>query len=238
MISSDIIDQYEPDHCQEARCVTLLSSHPEDTIFAREHIDEMKLYARILWLGVNLQRVTHQLFQSFGNDLNKKSFIILHWTPSEIVDGDIEYDLITMPRCEQFKTEKSQNTMCKYELTPILKYCSVQLKRLISVHSNLSQFSFTRDYEKQIMQMYNKATEVQAQGQLLQSKEKIYNSIASKIAKELIEPSTTVIRSKRQIFIGGLYPKRNESENEHKGKQKFLYLKIFSGSQRFSNAHF
>lgn len=232
VICSDIVDKYEPDYCKKAHCVTLLSSHPEDTIFAREHIEEMKLYARILWLGDNLQRVTHELFQSFRNDLNQKSFIVLHWTPSEIVDGDIEYDLITMPRCEQFKTEKSQNTMCKYELTPILKYCSAQSKRLIPVHSILGQFSFTRDYEKQIMQMYNNATEVQAQGQMLRSKEKIYDSIACqclkthKIYQELIEPTTTVTRSKRQIFIGGLYPKREESENEHKGKKnkQFLYL--------------
>lgn len=190
----------------------------------------MILYARIVWLGDNLQRVTHELFQSFSNDSNQKSFIVLHWTPSEIVDGDIEYDLITMPRCEQFKTEKSQNTMCKYELTPILKYCSVQSKRLIPVHSILGQFSFTRAYEKQIMQMYNNATDVRAQGQLLGNREKIYNSIACqclkthKIYQELIEPSTTVTRSKRQIFIGGLYPKQEESENEHKGKKKLGFL--------------
>lgn len=198
----------------------------------REHIAEFKLYTRVLWLGDNLNRVTHDLLRIFSNNgvANRKSFIVLHWTPSEIINSDIEYDLITMPRCEQFQSEQSQSTTCKYELTPILKYCSMQLKRVAPVYSRLSPFTFDRSYEDFILEMYNNATEMnnnvirneEING--TQNKEKIYDAIAcqflktDKIYNELVVPSTQVITNKRQVYIGGLYPKKEEAKNEHRGK--------------------
>lgn len=189
----------------------------------------MKLYARIVWLGDNLRRVTHNLLHRFRNEFTHKSFIVLHWTPSEIIDSGIDYDLITMPRCEEFSSEDSQKTMCKYELTPILKYCSLQMNRAPQVHSTFSLVSFERNSEKYILDMYNNATEINdnvigdEQPTRIQNKEDIYEAIACKFLKtdkyyrELVLRSKTAIRQKRKVYIGGLYPKHGEAEQEYKG---------------------
>lgn len=195
------------------------------------------MFTRILWLGDNLHRVTHDLLRTFSKSFKKQSFIVLHWTPSEIVDTDIEYDLIIMPRSEQFINEESQDTLSKYELTPILKYCSPKLRRTLPVHTALTLVTFNRGYEKFILEMYNNATDLQLNGQMIQTidvidsdrnKEMIYDQIAcqflrtEKIINELIIPSTNVIVTKRKVFIGGLYPKREEAEKEHTGNNLFI----------------
>lgn len=196
--------------------MTLLSSHQEDTLFVKEHIDELKLYVKVAWFGDNLRYVTRALFKQFRDmrPEHRKAFVVVHWTPSEIIDVDIEYDTITMPKCEQFK---SKNTLCKYELTPILKYCNERLKKLPTAYSTFSIMNFDRKNETRLLQMYDSFSSNDAI-----NKEKTYDEIACKFIKENKEQILTEFiklpeQRKTRVFIGGIYPKISEDKNEYEG---------------------
>lgn len=231
--------------------MTLLSGHQDDTYFVTEHIDELKLYVKIAWFGDNLRYVTRELLKHFTDNRlepNNKAFVVVHWTPSEIIDADIEYETITMPKCEQFKSESSKDTMCKYELTPILKYSSLPLKKYPAAHSTFSIINFERSNEMHLLQMYNNITDLKMpksevnfdktyidnkvqNDKILNSasdKEKIYDEIACRFIKEnkehlLREFIRLPGKKKREVFIGGIYPNKEEAPNEHFGKKNFFF---------------
>lgn len=217
-----------------------------------EHIDELKLYVKIIWFGDNLRYVTRMLLKQFSDKRSpqyRKVFSVVHWTPSEIIDVDIEYETITMPKCEQFNSEDSKNTMCKYELTPILKYSSKLLKKSTPVYSVFSIINFERKNETHLLQMYNNMTDSQmptkqpsegtadnnhndndnrVDDKILNNasdKDKLYDEIACRFVREkeqilrdLANLPAQITREKRQVFIGGIYPKQEEAEHEHFGK--------------------
>lgn len=245
-VRSESEDEHVPDQCENQKCVTLLSGHQKDTFFVKKHIDELKLYVKIIWFGDNLRYVTRKLLKQFSDKRleNRKAFIVVHWTPSEIIDADIEYETITMPKCEQFNSEDSKNTMCKYELTPILKYTSKLLKKSTPIYSVFSIFNFERKNETYLLQMYNNMTDLKMPIQPLEGninktdindnilnnasgKEKLYDEIACRFIREKEQifrdfanlPGQTS-REKRLVFIGGIYPNRDEAENEHHGKKR------------------
>lgn len=258
-IRSESEAEYIPDQCQNDRCVTLLSGHQEDTFFVTEHIDELKLHVKIIWFGDNLRYVTQTLLKQFSDkrsaENRNKAFVVVHWTPSEIIDGDIEYETITMPKCEQFSSEESKNTMCKYELTPILKYSSKWLKKSTPVYSVFSIINFERKNETHLLQMYNSMTDLRvptvqpssevtsdngntenrADDKILNNagdKVRLYDDIACRFVREneqvfrdLAALPGQATREKRQVFIGGIYPKKEEAENEHFGKQIMKIIK-------------
>lgn len=218
----------------------MLSAHQVDTYFVIDHINELKLFVRVVWFGDNLRHITQALYrQNIDKRFAKqKSFIVVHWTPSEIIDVDIEYETISMPKCEQFASEESKNTMCKYELTPILMYCSKQLKITTAVYSMFSIINFNQTNEKYLLQMYNNLTDSDMgvhfdknDDDLNQidsdtsDKESIFDQIACKFIQENAEMNSDIEIlsqqiakvSKQKVFIGGIYPKLEEAENEHNG---------------------
>lgn len=234
-----------PDHCRKEQCVTLLSSHREDTDFVIDHINKLKLYVKIVWFGDNLRYVIQKLYdQNMKRPPPKqKSFIVLHWTPSEIIDVNIEYESIVMPKCEEFLNFNRSST-CKYELMPILMYCSQKLKP--NIESLLSHINFDESHEKYLLKLYNNLTDGQQMKSAAHSmaqrdnnmvgienamnhaddKELIYDEIACKFIRDLSETSEMNVqiqsveqqkRAKQQVFIGGIYPKKEEQENEYNG---------------------
>lgn len=242
--------EYTPDHCENQKCVILLSGHQNDTFFVTEHIDELKLYTRVVWFGDNLRYVTKtllkQLSHSNHRSKSQKAFVVVHWTPSEIIDVDIEYETIVMPKCEEFVSDKSKDTMCKYELTPILKYCSKQMGDSKPAHSLFSIINFDRKYETYMLQMFHNMTDqqklrhseaafdrirdntihVDESMNIVNDKDTIYDTIACQFIqenesmfKEMISlPVQLAVASKRKVYIGGIFPKQEEDENEHFGK--------------------
>lgn len=263
--SSESEAEYIPDQCHNQKCVTLLSGHQADTFFVTEHIDELKLHVKVIWFGDNLRYVTRMLLKQFSDKPreNRKAFVVVHWTPSEIIDGDIEYETITMPKCEQFNSEDSKNTMCKYELTPILKYRnSKPLKKSMPVYSLFSIINLERNNETYLLQMYNNMTDLQMPPQRSEvmsdksdinnfvddkilnnasEQERIYDEIACRFIREEEQTFRSIVnlpgqmtREKRQVFIGGIYPKKEEAENEHFGEKigvmDNLCIKIFIGT--------
>lgn len=247
--SSELEAEYTPDHCKNQTCVTVLSGHQADTAFVIEHIDELKLYVKVAWFGDNLRHVTQTLYKQLTDKRLKrqKAFVVVHWTPSEIIDADIEYETIVMPKCEQFANEQSKDALCKYELTPILKYCSKQLQNAKTVFSLFSITDFNHNNETYLLQMYNNMTDLQQSQHSevndkigddnavqidkllnnLSDKEKVYDAIACQFIREneatiRDEIRNLRIESKQKVYIGGLFPSSDDDKNEHFGEQFYL----------------
>lgn len=221
-IYSKTVYEHIPSHCINERCITLISGHLQDTKFAIEHINEFKLYVKVLWFGDLLRLVTQKLLNRFNEDnsSSQKAFIVLHWTPSEIIDDDIEYEQISLPQCEDFSNERSQNTMCKYELTPILKYSSKELTKIIDTKS--IDIEFERSDERFIFQLYNKYYRMSNWTQ--SERYAMYDKIACEfvtqneyVQSDWMERRAMATQAKHSIYIGGIYPKKEESEEEHFG---------------------
>lgn len=235
-----------PDHCKNQKCVTLLSGHQVDTEFITAHIDELKLFVKVAWFGANLRYVAQTLLKQMSerNARNQKTFIVGHWTPSEIIDGHIEYESIVMPKCEQFVGEKSRNTLCKYELTPILKYCTKQLRAVERVNLLYTDFELEHKDETYLLQMYNQITDQQAAqqhsyaesdendgqyavgiDQNLTDKTGIYEEIACRFVRNNAATFKSRVKllgfhNKPKVYIGGIYPKQEETE--HFGTTHFV----------------
>lgn len=234
-----------------------MSANQVDTNFVAEHIKELQLYVKVVWFGDNLRYVTQELYkQNIGKrSKQQKSFLVVHWTPSEIIDVDIEYETISMPKCEQFSSEHSKNTMCKYELTPILMYCSKQLMQVPAIYEVFSIINFNQTNEKYLLKMYNELTDSKMSRALktqtngmrddfisidgfvngANDKESIFDQIACKFLREddkitadIEKLSNEIEKIKKQkVFIGGIYPKKEEQENEHNGEY-FQFFNHFS----------
>lgn len=238
-----------PDHCQNEQCVILLSGFKEDTHFVIEHIDQLKLYVKIVWFGENLRYVIQKLYdQNIKKQSQKqKSFIVVHWTPSEIVDANIEYKTIVMPECEQF-IDFNMNSTCKYELMPILMYCSKQLLEETNIQSVFETITFDQSNENYLLYLYNNLTDVHRKQRDNSNDandehnfvgienamnragdiERIYDEIACTFIRDLSETSQMnneiqfvkqqiAKRTKQQVYIGGIYPKKEEQKYEHDG---------------------
>lgn len=48
---------YIPEWCQGKPCALLLTSYIDVTNFVKDHIDQMKLYVKVIWFGSNLKHV-------------------------------------------------------------------------------------------------------------------------------------------------------------------------------------
>lgn len=218
----------------------MLSGHQEDTHFVRDHIDNLKLYAKVVWFGENLRYVIQKLYdQNIRKSPPKqKSFIVVHWTPSEIIEANIEYDSIAMPKCEQF-ISFDRDSMCKYELMPILMYCSKQLIEETHIKTVFDKINFDSRHELYLLQLYNNLTDVHRDKNMddnsvvgienamnrADDMERIYDEIACKFLAETNETNAQIQdlkkqiakRAKFEVYIGGIYPKKEEQENEHNG---------------------
>lgn len=238
---SELEEQYIPDHCKNQQCVTLLSGHVADTYFLKHHINELKLYVKIAWFGDNLRHVIKTLLERLSEKRfkNQKSFVVAHWTPSEIMEMDTEYETIIMPKCEQFVSDLSKEMLCRYELTPILIYCSKELMDTKkSVYSMLSFINFEQENEIQLLKMYNNITARQmarhskadndkngnnsVQVLNTSNREKIYDQIACEFIRENERVFKQIMKkccmAKRKVYIGGIFPKQQEDENEFLGE--------------------
>lgn len=118
---------YIPNHCvsDSEPCATVLTSHYYDTKFFVQHVELFKLKMKVYFLGDNLKFSARKLVDIIKNSnltsrkRTEKLFLVLHWTPSEIIDGSEQYDVLAMPKCELYK---NFNTSCKYEANSIAIY--------------------------------------------------------------------------------------------------------------------
>ncbi|KAL7042350.1 hypothetical protein ACKWTF_001105 [Chironomus riparius] len=152
---------YVPDHCisDSEPCATVFTSHYYDTKFFIQHIETLKLKMKVYFLGDNLKPSIRKLVNIIKASKNLSSskkidklFLVLHWTPSEIIDGNDQFDEVTMPRCELYR---NANISCKFEANSI----AVFFNEIISKESEdlkgiLSNFKF--DSLKPLIKLYEK----------------------------------------------------------------------------------
>lgn len=196
---------FQPKHCINdlEPCATVLSSYNEDTNFVIEHINELKLRLNVYWMGDKLRKAIKYLLGRYSHErLEKKMFLVLHWTPSEIIDGSDEFVPIQMPRCEEYRHNESG---CKYEMTPILKYFAAELTNAPHAVHVLDSFHF--DSLKPLIKLYEQRLKSDDPTEM--TMEQIYNNVsciwlqANEATYKKWIPKED---EKREIYIGGIFP--------------------------------
>lgn len=243
-------DQYMfvPEHCLNAECALLLASAYSDTNFVVHHINELHLYVNVMWFGDNLKTVVNYLEtiykkrlngQSNSGEIKSSKFMFLHRIPSEIVYDSKRYEMITMPRCEEFNS--SYDTLCFYESTPLLKYYSKEVQKADPVKYSLWRIEFT---DADIYTIFNEYDNLTIPYRLFTSNSNsIYDSdtyiedmlrknyttdeleiFYGKIACDWIRNNSEVylrwfsnIDSKVDIYIGGIFPIQGAAAGTYAG---------------------
>ncbi|XP_017886547.1 uncharacterized protein LOC108628852 [Ceratina calcarata] len=110
---------YVPDWCQNETCALLLTSYPDATDFVRSHIEEMRLYVKVAWVGSNLKYLSETLTEELSTDRNvtDRSLVMLHWTPSTVIPNERAFNTIPFPRCGM----NGSQIGCKYESNRLIK---------------------------------------------------------------------------------------------------------------------
>lgn len=86
-------------------CITILGSDKDSEIHINELIEEEDLLLQVLWVS-NLPEVVNDLYQ------RNQPFIILYWSPSDIINGNISFTSLRPPRNKHPHFEAS--TIAKY----------------------------------------------------------------------------------------------------------------------------
>uniref|UniRef100_A0A182PFP9 receptor protein-tyrosine kinase n=1 Tax=Anopheles epiroticus TaxID=199890 RepID=A0A182PFP9_9DIPT len=210
----DEYGMFVPSQCTEGRkCALVLAPHYEDTRFLVQHITEMEFQLKVMWLGDRLKLGIRQLMATYGGDRkNGKKFLVFHWTPSEIINSrTMEYVPITMPRCEDMIA--SNDTGCKYEMTPLLKYYGKKFMEADYAFNSLILTHFDETHMQQIFDLYDEHEQeiltVREQGDPGQTRvAQIYNQIACEWMRTQNDtwhkwkPKT----KKEELYIGGIFP--------------------------------
>lgn len=58
---------YIPERCRGKPCALLFAGYSNVTDFVREHIDRMKLYVKVIWIGPELKHVTETLTENLAS---------------------------------------------------------------------------------------------------------------------------------------------------------------------------
>lgn len=219
----DALDNsFVPEQCagKEQRCVTLLAAHRWQTEFVIKHINELKLYVKVKWLGANLQAATRYLFDQFSQNRSEfagQKFVVLHYSPSEVIDTDIEYDTITMPACKDMVS--SSETLCQYETMAVLKYVSAMLSGKNGINNALREITFSRTQEKRLLMRYHNYVRSATNDLPMDSSETAFDHVACEWLKENLGVWSKWIRELPQeiIYIGGIFPNTHDSNRQHEG---------------------
>ncbi|KAL0107243.1 hypothetical protein PUN28_015647 [Cardiocondyla obscurior] len=119
---------YVPEQCQgqgqqkPPNCALLLAEYADATRFIKVHIDQMKLYAKVAWVGPNLRHLTKYLTTEYtrlpkNSTANERSLVILHYTPSSVIPNERQFMTIDFPRCGT----KKNSIGCAYESNRLTK---------------------------------------------------------------------------------------------------------------------
>lgn len=197
---------FKPTHCNNDLdpCATVLSSYNEDTNFVIDHINELKLKLNVYWMGDKLRKTIKYLLGRYSHEsFEKKMFLVLHWTPSEIIDGSDEFVPIQMPRCEDYRHNE---TGCKYEMIPMLKYFAAELSNAPYAVQVLNNFQF--DSLKPLIKLYEQRLK-SSDTPTDMTMEQIYNNVSCiwlQANEATYKKWIPREKAKREIYIGGIFP--------------------------------
>ncbi|XP_052896326.1 uncharacterized protein LOC128303424 [Anopheles moucheti] len=210
----DEYGMFIPSHCTEGRkCALVLAPHYDDTHFIVKHILEMDFQLKVIWLGDKLRLGIRQLMDVYRTDRkNAKKFLVFHWTPSEVISSRTEeYAPVMMPRCEDMIA--SNDTGCKYEMTPLVKYYGKNFEEAEYAFNSLLMVYFKEEYMQQIFDLYDKYED-----RILRAREeadadqlevtRYYDQIACDWM--LTQPSVWARwkpkASREEVLVGGIFP--------------------------------
>lgn len=189
---------FVPNHCKHVSCAILLAPYYNVTKFIVNQINDLKLYVKVIWLGPNLKEVITQLKSNYARRNSDKRFIILSWTPSEVILDETKFLSVNFKRCEL--RNSSLNVGCKYELTRLVKFSWSKLERYAKVaYESLHRLKFSEEDYNYLLQLYNQKSEttsiVDVACKWMQQKKSSWS--------DWIPVRDT---EKNNIYIGGIFP--------------------------------
>ena len=150
---------YIPKQCEDnvQSCATLLAEYPDVTTFVKKHIDKLKLYVKVAWVGPNLKNLTKQLTNSLlesssTTTISNKAIVILHWTPSKVIPNERDFVTIEFPRCGS----RTDNLGCEYESNKLIKLVWERLEIDAKLaYDAIKRAKFTKNMYEDLINRYN-----------------------------------------------------------------------------------
>lgn len=119
---------YSPTQCKSTTepCGIVLTSHYIDNYFFIRIIEALKLKLEIYFMGDKLKKTIYNLSKIIERNNIKRNFLVLHWTPSEIIDGKQKFSAIELPPCELYRG-LNPNISCKFDANTVTVMYSKQI---------------------------------------------------------------------------------------------------------------
>lgn len=206
-----------------SRCVAVLTSHYDDTKFFIEHVKALKLKMNVYFLGEKLPesiRLLNSIVSINMNNKTKKNFatkyLVFHWTPSEIVNGTINYKPVTMPCCELYKNDTNS---CRYDIIPVSIYFNEKVKESDDLMDIIRRLHFPslkpmiEIYESYVQEIEKIYMQKKANEEVSESVEDYFNTIACRWVQENVNVYNVGHKDswikktddRREISVGGMY---------------------------------
>lgn len=197
---------YVPDHCQNLTngrsCGVLLASYFETTEFIIDHINELKLYFKVIWFGRNLKNVVDTLTHKLSNERNGKSLIFLEWTPNVFTFNQTKFKSVYLPRFDDFKTSSQKYA---YEITKTIKLVWSEIKNIAKpVFETIYKMNFDLNSYKDLLHTQNNM-----------AYESNHDSACKWLRqnKDIWSKWLPLNLEKKNIYIGGIFPLTGVSYN-------------------------
>ncbi|XP_059221078.1 uncharacterized protein LOC106092877 isoform X2 [Stomoxys calcitrans] len=195
-------DNYTSPLCNKIKCATLLAEFKNDTSFVKFQIRDMKAFLNVLWLGPSFRSQINRLYSKYTTGLSDKRLLIVHWTPSDVIDGENVYEHIAMPQCEELKSLWYSD--CKYELTAVIKYYAKGISKYKRLMFALQKFWIRNLELKKLFQDLNKERRYIKESTL---PERIYDMLACKWLQSNTDTyKTWVLKERITLSVGGIFP--------------------------------
>ncbi|XP_023163945.2 receptor-type guanylate cyclase gcy-5-like isoform X2 [Drosophila hydei] len=194
------VEEYANPNCGKINCATLIAEWRNDSYFITEELNES--YLNVVWLGDQFRDTIKELHTMYSSSYTRgqKRFVVLHWVPSEIIDADIKFAQIALPRCEDYEFLKRSN--CRYELTPILKYYPGSL-----IYDKRMMYAL-RNFYINDMDLKNIQKELSIQRAHTKDSEELFNNVACNWLLQNFETYSRWVlpRTVKTLSIGGIFP--------------------------------
>lgn len=181
-----------PDQCKDSPCALLLAPHYNVTKFVVDHINELKLYVKVVWVGPNLQKVAER----FKNG-TEKSIVLLSWHPSVVIPNEKNFVGVTFNHCE-FNEKDESKLGCQYEMRRVVKLSWSKLQHIAeAAYYSLHQMELSEEDYNTMLSLYT------------DHPEKTLPDLACDWMKIRSESWSTWILNTpvmKVIYIGGIFP--------------------------------
>ncbi|KAF2904495.1 hypothetical protein ILUMI_01678, partial [Ignelater luminosus] len=196
-----------PEQCKDTKhkhipCATLLAPYYNATKFVVNHINELKLYVKVVWLGPNLKDVIDQLKENYRRRNTDQKFVILSWTPNEVILREDEFIFVNFKRCELMKPSPEG---CKYDLQRLVKFAWSKLETHAKIaYESLHRVKFSSEDYNLLLELYNRKSNT--------------TTVADVACQWMRQNHSTwkywiasSDQGKSKIYIGGIFPMSGSS---------------------------